>query len=145
MKKYFILLTPIILALMIGSCGSENNNPLNPNGDTELALLMRAMYDEGMELKEDLTKGKNLDLHLKHAKILTAEATEPKKAASPEFKSFAEYYLLAVEQLKDEKNPNHEEAYDMMINACMKCHEAMCPGPIVKIKKMVRNEPVVDQ
>jgi len=49
-----------------------------------------------------------------------------------------------VEQLKDKNNPNHEEAYDMMINACMKCHEAMCPGPIVKIKKMVRNEAVAE-
>jgi hypothetical protein len=144
MKKFFILIIPIVLAFLFGSCSTENSNSLNPNGDTELALLMRAMYDEGMELKEDLTQGKTLDLHLKHAKILTAEATEPKKAASPEFKSFAEYYLLAVEQLKDKNNPNHEEAYDMMINACMKCHEAMCPGPIVKIKKMVRNEAVAE-
>jgi len=68
MKKFFILIIPIVLAFLFGSCSTENSNSLNPNGDTELALLMRAMYDEGMELKEDLTQGKTLDLHLKHAK-----------------------------------------------------------------------------
>ena len=139
-NQIFVLITIISLACMFMSCAADKPTPLNPNGDTELALLMRAMYDEGMVLKEDLAQGKNLDLHLKHAKILTAEATEPKKAASPEFKSFADYYLLTVQDLKNNKNPDPHKAYDAMVTACMNCHEAMCPGPIVKIKKMVRDE-----
>lgn len=145
MKKYSIFIFIISSVYLFTSCANDKSTPLNPNGDTELALLMRAMYDEGMELKEELASGKNLDLHLKHATILTAEATEPKKAASPEYKSFADYYLLTVQQLKDKKHPDPEKAYDAMVNACMNCHEAMCPGPIVKIKKMVRNEAIADK
>jgi 5-methylcytosine-specific restriction endonuclease McrA len=142
MNKIFIFITITSFVYLLSSCGHDKPAPLNPNGDTELALLMRAMYDEGMVLKEDLAEGKNLDLHLKHAKILTAEATEPKKAASPEFKSFADYYLLTVQELKNSKNPDPHKAYDAMVTACMNCHEAMCPGPIVKIKKMVRDESI---
>ena len=34
----------------------------NPNGDSELALLMREMFDDGMRMKEQIEKGDKLEV-----------------------------------------------------------------------------------
>ena len=110
--------------------------PVNPNGDSELALLMRDMYEEGMKVKTKIKSGELPELLLDFEKIHTAQATEPEKAASPTYKVHALSYLQAVEALKNAHTDNMEESYNNMVNACMSCHKALCPGPMVKIKKM---------
>ena len=35
---------------------------INPNGDSELALLMRDMFEDGMRLKEQIAKGEQPDI-----------------------------------------------------------------------------------
>jgi hypothetical protein len=69
--------------------------------------------------------------------MLTAKATEPEKAGSDLYKAFASSYLELAEQLNDPNNPNRVETYSNLINTCTACHKAMCPGPLVRIKKMV--------
>lgn len=137
------LLTCYVLAV---SCSSDNKAcsginshekpPLNPNGDSELALLMRAMFDEAQQIKQQIANEYPINLSLEHEKILTAHATEPQKVASTTYKAFATAYLQAVNELKT-ANPNDRlTIYDNMVNNCMSCHQALCPGPIVKIKKL---------
>ena len=110
--------------------------PINPNGDSELALLMRDMFEDGMKTKEKIKNGEIPELVLDFEKIHTAEATETEKAASPEYKVHALSYLQAVKALKNANKDNLEKSYTDMIDACMNCHKVLCPGPIVRIKKM---------
>ena len=113
---------------------------LNPNGDSELALLMRAMYEEADEVKKQIAAGEPIEFTLDHEKILTAHATEPDKAASVEFKAFAKAYLQAVNTLKTASPEKQTLHFESMVENCMACHQPLCPGPIVKIKKL--NKPV---
>lgn len=108
----------------------------NPNGDSELALLMRDMFEEAVRLKNQVKNGEALNLELNHEKILTAHATEPDKAASAEYKAFAHSYLQIIEQIKNSTTDNAALAYDNLVKNCTSCHEAMCPGPLVRIKKL---------
>lgn len=110
--------------------------PVNPNGDSELALLMRDMYDEGMVVKTKIQNGEMPELLLDFEKIHTAQATEPEKAASPAYKVHALSYLQAVDALKNADAGQLEKSYNKMVDACMNCHKALCPGPVVRIKKM---------
>ena len=144
MKKYTIFSIFLIVTLFF-SCLTENdqnNNdgpirmPINPNGDSELALLMRDMFDEGMQVREKIKNGEMPKLALDFEKIHTAQATEPEKAASPEYKVHALSYIQAVNAFKNADKNNLESSYTDMVNACMGCHKALCPGPIVKVKKM---------
>lgn len=112
------------------------SQPLNPNGDSELALLMRAMFDEAQQIKEQIANGKPVSLSLDHEKILTAHATEPEKAASEEFQAFATLYLKTIENLQKASPEKAIKLYDNMVDNCMSCHKALCPGPIVRIKKL---------
>ena len=136
--KTKLILTIISLLIIASSCNnSSSEEPLNPNGDSELALLMRQMYDDGMLAKQDIIDGKKISIVIDHAKMLTAKATEPEKAGSNLYKAFASSYLELAEQLNDPNNPNRVETYSNLINTCTACHKEMCPGPLVKIKKMV--------
>ncbi len=120
---------------------SNNNNqvrqPINPNGDTELALLMRAMFEDIQEVKKQIAAGDSISLSLDHERILTAHATEPEKAGSKEYKAFANTYLQALKSIKTVSPSQKIEAYKSLVNNCMTCHQALCPGPIVKIKKLL--------
>lgn len=114
----------------------EMKKSLNPNGDSELALLMRGMYEEAERIKAQVKAGEEVTLELDHAKILTAHATEPEKADSKEFKDFANMYLANLEQLQKADPDNVEMVFQSLVESCMSCHQELCPGPMVRIKKL---------
>ncbi len=131
-----------LIALVVGmlSCMSDApkqaKKPLNPNGDSELALLMREMFDNGMEIKKRIAQGEKLTLSFDPNHIFTAQATEPDKAASEAYRNFGESYIAAVEAYKNAEPENVSEAYEIMVNTCMNCHRSLCPGPTVRIAKL---------
>lgn len=142
-KTTYSIILILLLVITVASCNQENTvqeEPakisLNPNGDSELALLMRSMYDEADRIKKQIANKEPVTISLDHEKILSAHATEPKKAASPEFKTFAKAYLETVNKFE---GANHEESiviYESLIKNCLDCHKSVCPGPIVKINKL---------
>lgn len=138
---FFFLIIAIAESCTEGKkkCSTSENQvqkPINPNGDSELALLMRAMFDEAQLIKEQINKGEPITINLNHEKILTAHATEPEKAASAEYKAFANLYLQSIKNLESAKPKQMLSIYDNMVENCMSCHKALCPGPIVRIKKL---------
>lgn len=108
-------------------------NP-NPNGDSELALLMRKMFDDAYLMKQQIELGHPVTVKMDHKNIVTAHATEPEKAASPEYKAFAQTYLNAMESLNSATKENVEVLYENIVTNCRSCHQAMCPGPLARIK-----------
>ena len=118
-------------------CSSTTTtSPLNPNGDSGLALMMREMFDEGMRMKGQIQKGEQPEVFKQFEEIHSVSATEPEKQASPEFKAFARAYHQSLESLKSATAEDAKPLYNNMVDACMTCHRSMCPGPMVKIKKL---------
>lgn len=111
-------------------------NPINPNGDSELALLMRNMYDEAERIKKQIENSEEVIVSLDHERILTAHATEPEKATSPEYKAFAKSYLQSLNSLQEANAAQMASQFDNLVANCMACHQSLCPGPMVKIKKL---------
>lgn len=138
--QFIFLSVIIVLQLCINSCTNSEAKPLNPNGDSELALLMRAMHENGMEVKQQLLAGENPELNVDCEKLFTAKATEPEKVATPLYAGYAKAYESAVKSFKHEFNDNRIGTYKTMVDACMNCHREVCPGPMVKIKKMYLSE-----
>ncbi len=108
----------------------------NPNGDSELALAMRRMFDDAFLLKQQISNGDKVTVEMDHEFILTAHATEPEKAASPQYKAFAESYLYAAKSLNEANKKNVEDRYNTLVTVCQTCHQKMCPGPLVRIKQL---------
>lgn len=114
----------------------ETKSSLNPNGDSELALLMRDMYKEAEHVKNQIKNGEDFKIKLDHEKILSAHATEPEKAASKEYKNFAKMYLANLDQLQNANSENVEMVFQSLVSSCLSCHQQLCPGPMVRIKKL---------
>jgi hypothetical protein len=140
-----ILILPVLaLALYALSCSANAANDeahaakaaLNPNGDSELALLMRAMFDDAAQMKAAIERGEQPKPSIDHTKLLTASATEPEKAASPEYHSWAQAYLQMIEALQNGETALAPQLYESMVDNCMGCHTALCPGPKVRIRKL---------
>jgi hypothetical protein len=139
--KYFLIIFAITVACTEEkkACATGEDQvqqPINPNGDSELALLMRAMFEEAQLIKQQIKNGEPITVKLDHEKILTAHATEPEKAASDTYKAFAELYLQNIKSLQSAEPQQVVNIYDNVVQSCMSCHQSLCPGPIVKIKKL---------
>ncbi len=111
--------------------------PAANDGDaSELALLMRQMFEESLDLRRKILKGEKPEISLDLAKIHTVEATEPEKQASESYKAWGTAFLNAVKLYNEAPLSQSKEAYTLMVDQCMNCHGQLCPGPTVKIKKL---------
>ena len=123
-------------------CQSDDapKKSINPNGDSELALLMRAMFDEGMTTKEEILAGNPVKFNVAYEKIHSAKPTEAGKNESTEYILFAKAYEASVKRLRNADDASRPQAYQTMVETCMNCHKSVCPGPMVRIKKMYLSE-----
>lgn len=137
---FFSLIALVVYTL---SCAAEaatnarqQASVINPNGDSELALLMRAMYDDAAQMKEAIARGEQPKSSLDHSKMLTASATQPEKVASETFKNWAQSYLHTVDALQNGDLEMAPDLFDNMVGNCMGCHTDLCPGPKMRIKNL---------
>lgn len=141
MIKYIISFALFASVLLLAcnqsaECNNSNAQVINPNGDSELALLMRAMFEDGQRMRRDIMEGRKPEILKEFKEIHTAEATEPEKAASEAYQLYADAYLNSLNMLEKAEMDELHDSYRAMVESCMNCHRAMCPGPIVKIKKL---------
>ena len=110
--------------------------PLNPNGYSELSVLMRNMVHSSESLKELIKQGKLPDqFQEEFLKIHTAKPTDSntKKAS---FDGFASLYISNMQTLFKSPKQDLTTNYNAVISACVSCHTEHCPGPLKKIKQL---------
>lgn len=150
-NKFIVIFGLLTCALLLANCSGGNqkqeekaktdsiadcNKPVNPNGDSELAVLMREMMSSASNLKEMIGKG-NLPEKFpeEFLKIHTAQPTdsETKKAS---FNDFANNYISNLQTLYSSPKGDLTKNYNAVINACASCHSQHCPGPLKAINKL---------
>lgn len=134
----------VLFCLIAVACWSSYNEsqqmepvaerPINPNGDSELALLMREMFADGERIKAQVERGEQptglRDFAAIHAAIPTDSTVK-----GPVFTAFAEAYLESVRQL-EASDSSSVFRFNRMVDQCMNCHSEFCPGPKKRIKKL---------
>ena len=109
----------------------------NPNGTSELAVLMREMQACSNHAKEDIKVGKSPAAYPSgFDKIYTAKISDG-MSKSDYYKSFADLYIMAVKNYASSVPAQRIETYNNMVSACLACHSQHCPGPVPVIKKMI--------
>lgn len=110
---------------------------------SELAKLMRNLYNStkayGKEQVLNNETYSKADFE-KFLAITTATPTDLKDTGAV-FRSYAQNFLVSLENLTHPENVNIEN-YNNMINNCVACHVQHCPGPVPVIKKMKLNNPI---
>ena len=108
--------------------------PVNPNGDSELALLMREMFDEAALLKQRVIDGEKPDGLKRFEDIHRAVPTD-KEVKGPVFDAFAASYIGSIRQLEAEDSSTVFR-FNRMVDQCMNCHTEFCPGPKKRIGQL---------
>lgn len=130
----------ILIALSFGceqkkECSSgSRKRPINPNGDSELALLMRDMFTESDSLKQLVEEGKQLSGLRKYQEIHSAIPTDS-TVRGPVFEAFAQNYIQSIKALEASDSASIFN-FNHMVDQCMNCHTEFCPGPKKRIKKL---------
>ena len=103
---------------------------------SELAVLMRDMWDENMLRKKQLLNGQPVDSFPKsYYTVHSAVPTDP-KVKTDIYASFADLYLAQMQQVNEAPDSIKVKAFNVMVETCITCHTEYCPGPIPTIKKL---------
>jgi hypothetical protein len=144
MKKLILCLGIVALVLGQNACKSEKAKEetcapaaLNPNGDSELALLMRDMAKLTETNAIALREGKELTPY-------KGEYTAMKKAERTMhdidetfFQGMSDTYLNNMQKLYDAKPEDRIALHNNVVESCQACHNQICPGPLKRIDKML--------
>lgn len=136
--------TLLLLVLIVSACQQINSDkanterPINPNGDSELALLMRDMFDESDSLKKLVMEDKPLAGLKRFEEIHSAIPTDP-EVTGPLFDAFAKNYIESIKALEAADSASVFN-FNHVVDQCMSCHTEFCPGPKKRIKQLYISE-----
>lgn len=119
-----------------GSPGHLIPSARNPNGQSELAALMRSMEAALKEARPLVAQGQKVGpFASRFAKIRCAWPTNLGDRDA-QFDALAVAYLSAVAKLDATHGADAPAAFDGVLNACRACHERACSGAIVAINAL---------
>jgi hypothetical protein len=141
MKSRFFI---FVLLLAVFACNqvseTSEKKPVSKNGidpPSELALLMRKMDSEMVALRNAITSGMEFpdSIEFNYEGILTVGPTDP-SVRTDAFNSMANAFLASVKELKSAEFTDRDKLFNRTVQACVNCHGQVCPGPLVRIKKL---------
>lgn len=143
------ILASAVISVVLLSCSRDDihltadsdtcppTSQLNPNGDSELASLMRAMFDTLSVVKAGLVS--NITPIRPDGVFETIFNATPSDPAMIEgsFESMASTFMTAVDGLYSAADVREARGrFSDVVSACKACHEAQCPGPLRRIERL---------
>ncbi len=131
---------------LLAACGANNeekapvvNSAIKQK--SELAILMRTMHDTLKYYQKEVAAGArpDIDFHSFFSKIQTATPTDSSDSG-PKFQAFATYYLNELNTWQLSPDSSNVDHYNMMVEACVICHQEYCFGPIPMINRLKVSE-----
>jgi hypothetical protein len=121
------------------ACPPPKEKKLEMYQMSEMAALMEQMYVDNQRLKERIKKGEDVGEFPQHfMKIYTAKFTD-ESDNDLFFQVKAKEYIEA-QQLIYSDPKNAVAHFNDGVDACLKCHQQKCGGPIPRIKKLFIKE-----
>ena len=110
-----------------GAPGHLIASPRNPNGDSELAVLMRRMVEQLKENRLRVKGGEAVEkMWPAHRTMRCAWPTNPKER-NEGYDGRAQSYLATVRAFDEAPS---REAYEAVVEGCIACHQVNCGGVI---------------
>ena len=153
MQKLNTILGILLVIGFLGACQNQSPEPVaeeKPSTEevsaaepemyeaSELAALMRSMYERNLEIGKQIEAG-NIpesfpdDFYTIHS----AEATPGMLHDTVFFKNMAAQYLVNMKKITEAESKQEAKiAYNDMIMTCAGCHQVYCQGPLPTIRKM---------
>ncbi len=119
------------------ACTDPKVSVINPNGDSELALLMRQMYLDADTIKQHILKNEGNITDEFIAKLEQVHSAIPTDLSvkTPEFEAFNKLLITTAKTAQEDVN-DKMTGFNDLVARCIDCHQSFCPGPIGRIKKL---------
>ncbi len=137
MKKWSIIL--VLATVVLWSCQNKQTKkePLEVYEYSQLALLMLQMYETNDAWKTAILNDNFEASFPENFKGIHTVTPTDANVRNGEFTVLADAYLQSVEDLLDtKKDKKLVKRFNASVDACIKCHEVFCQGPIDKISKL---------
>jgi hypothetical protein len=145
LRKYSLL---VLLTFTLAACNqkkeeqSDNDGsactPLNPNGDSELALLMRKMAVLSEENAAALRAGKDLVPYDGSFEKVIFSAERSMNVEEQLYQGMAKAYITNLNKLYQAGTTEEKIAlHNNVVQSCQDCHSQTCRGPLKRIQKMI--------
>lgn len=118
-----------------GSPGHLIPSDRNPNGLSELAQLMRVMNDDMVALRERVLAGEPVGPLPEHHYGMRCAWPTDQKARNRAYDGMAVHYLGRLEAMHA-PGADPQASYEALVDACVTCHQARCPGPVAAILEL---------
>ncbi len=138
LRPLLVLAVLAMIGLSFGLPGGRSAAapPQDLKPPSELALLMRNMASFMDTAKKHIERNEDRPPFPEHfRKMKTATPTEG-MVDHAVFDPFADHFLSTLDAFYKAKRKNRAQAYNALVQACANCHMQVCPGPLVRIKKM---------
>lgn len=118
-----------------GSPGHLIPSAQNPNGMSELAVLMRLMLADLQSARADILEQRTpAPLLARHQKLRCSWPTEPHmRQGSFDVRAQA---LLAAEARLDAQPQQARQGFAAVVESCVACHQESCEGPLPLIEAL---------
>ena len=144
-KNYFLLIALIFLGTSCIETKEKKKKPLNPNGDSELALLMRELNLNTSIIKSEIEKSNFnpsakennkyfAELIKSRLELNIAQPSDKNLKSTDIYSNFVNTYNYSVSNFLN--NDITIKNYNNMINNCITCHQQFCLGTISTINKL---------
>ena len=129
----------IISTLFFSACTNskeESATITDPNDTSEMALLMRDMFERMEVIKDKIENNEDLSKEqLSFVVIHSQEATDS-SFIKEGLVHMSEAYSRIINQFNTYPS---KENYQSVVNNCINCHVSMCPGPLERIDNLILN------
>ena len=102
---------------------------------SEMAALMESMYLENEHLKERIQNGDTIGKFPSHFLQIHKAVMTDETDNDAFFKEQSVLFIKAQELIYEDPK-NAKQHFNDGVNACVRCHEVKCGGPLPKIKKL---------
>jgi hypothetical protein len=102
---------------------------------SEMAALMESMYLENEHLKERIQNGDTIGKFPSHFLQIHKAVMTDETDNDAFFKEQSALFIKAQELIYEDPK-NAKQHFNDGVNACVRCHEVKCGGPLPKIKKL---------
>ena len=123
----------VFLPFLLG-CNPSPKAITDPNETSEMALMMRQLYDDMLVLKKELELGNTIkEKQVSFAPIHLHTPTDS-SFIKPGFMERSAAFSRTAQLFNADPN---EGTYRAVVMGCVTCHQALCPGPLVRIDNLV--------
>lgn len=102
-----------------------------------LAILMRKMDADLQAARTAMLNGSEIpdSISFSYDAILTAEPTDP-NVSGELFDNMANAFLFSMSEFRNAPAEEQHKLFNQSVNGCVNCHGQLCPGPLVRIRKL---------